>query len=36
MEIIWIILIGAILIGCAISALLEYLQKRKNRKDEWL
>ena len=36
METMWIILITVILVGVAISALLDWLQKRKNRKDEWL
>ena len=36
MEILWAVLIGLIVLGCAVSALLGWLRKRKNRKDEWL
>lgn len=36
MDILWTILIGVIVLLCAVSALLSWLQQRKNRKDEWL
>ena len=35
-DILWVLIIGAIVLGIILSALFNWLQKRKDRKDEWL